>query len=81
MPPHPLVRGGEGTLACGYRGWGVPIPTRGHTLWCSIYISTLCVAPFGLLGIAAVIFDLFESAVAPFGLHKSAVTTFGLLKS
>jgi hypothetical protein len=37
-PPPPLVRGG-GTLAYG-RGVGeVPIPTRGYTLWCSIYIS------------------------------------------
>ncbi len=33
--------GGRGTLA-GERGGGrVPIPTRGHTLWYSIYISTL----------------------------------------
>jgi hypothetical protein len=31
VPPHPLRES----------GWGVPIPTRGHTLWCSIYISTL----------------------------------------
>ncbi len=43
--PHHLVRGGgHGTLAArlGERGWGVPIPTRGHTLWCSMYISTIC---------------------------------------
>ncbi len=38
--PHPLVQAG-GTLACG-RGVGeVQIPTRGHTLWYSVYISTL----------------------------------------
>jgi hypothetical protein len=43
-PPHPFVRG-EGTIACGDRGGGVPIPTRGHTLWCSIYISTLWYIP------------------------------------
>ncbi len=39
-PPHPLVRG-EGTLACGRGVGGVPIPTRRHTLWCSVNISTL----------------------------------------
>jgi hypothetical protein len=37
----PLVLGGRGTLA-GERGGGrVPIPTRGHTLWYSLYICTL----------------------------------------
>jgi hypothetical protein len=40
VPPHPLVRG-EGTLDCGRGVGGVPIPTRGHTLWRSIYISTM----------------------------------------
>ncbi len=50
--PHPLSRsrspppfgpGGRhtGTLACGRGFGGVPIPTRGHTLWCSVYICTL----------------------------------------
>ncbi len=40
--PHPLVRGGrEGKLACGRGVGGLPIPTRGHTLW-SIYIKVLC---------------------------------------
>jgi hypothetical protein len=37
-PPHPLVCGGKGTLACGRGVGGVTIPTRGHTLWCSINI-------------------------------------------
>jgi hypothetical protein len=48
-PPHsrrrvcpPPFGGGEGTLACGRGVGGVPIPTKGHTLWCSVYISTLC---------------------------------------
>ncbi len=41
-PPTLWSGEGEGTLACGLRGGGVPIPTRGHTLRCSIYISTLC---------------------------------------
>jgi hypothetical protein len=44
MPPT-LWPGGErhreGTLACGRGAGGVPVPTRGHTLWCSKYISTL----------------------------------------
>ncbi len=41
VPPPPLWSGGRGTFA-GERGGGrVPIPTKGHTLWCSIYISTL----------------------------------------
>ncbi len=39
-PPH-FGPGGEGTLACGKGVGGVPIPTRGHTLWCSVYVSTL----------------------------------------
>jgi hypothetical protein len=39
--PPALWSGGRGTLA-GERGGGrVPIPTRGHALWCSLYISTL----------------------------------------
>jgi hypothetical protein len=37
----PPRSGGRGTLA-GERGVGrVPIPTRGHTLWYSLYIRTL----------------------------------------
>jgi hypothetical protein len=41
--PSPFGSGGRGTLA-GERGGGrVPIPTRGHTLWYSIYVCTLCV--------------------------------------
>jgi hypothetical protein len=53
--PHPLSRSGEcvpppfdpgggGGRAHSLTGegvGGVPIPTRGHTLWCSIFISTL----------------------------------------
>jgi len=40
--PPPPGSGGRGTLA-GERGGGrVPIPTRGHTLWYSIYIYVLC---------------------------------------
>ncbi len=39
--PPTLWSGGEGTLACGKRVGGVPIPTRGQTLWCSVYVSTL----------------------------------------
>jgi hypothetical protein len=42
LSPHPLTRrrvggGGGGTLACGGGSGGVPIPTRGHTLWYSMY--------------------------------------------
>jgi hypothetical protein len=51
-PPQPLTRtrvcppsfgsGGRGTLT-GERGGGrVPIPTRGHILWYSLYVCTLC---------------------------------------
>ncbi len=40
-PPPPPGSGRRGTLA-GKRGvGGVPIPTRGHTLWYSLYIRTL----------------------------------------
>jgi hypothetical protein len=40
--PPPPGSGGRGTLA-GERGVGrVPIPTRGHTLWHSLSIRTLC---------------------------------------
>ncbi len=41
-PPPPLVPGGHIRLRV--RGWGVPIPTRGQTLWYSRYIPvyTLC---------------------------------------
>ncbi len=34
-------RGGRYTLVCGRGGEGVPIPTRGQTLWYSRYICTL----------------------------------------
>ncbi len=37
VPPFGPV-GREGTFACGRGVGGVPIPTRGHTLWCSICI-------------------------------------------
>ncbi len=40
-PPPTLWFEGEVTLACGRGFGGVPIPTRGHTLWCSTYKSTL----------------------------------------
>jgi hypothetical protein len=41
--PLPFGSGGRGTLA-GERGVGrVPIPTRGHRLLYSLYISTLCI--------------------------------------
>ncbi len=39
--PHSLVPKGRGTLACVRGGEGVPIPTRGHTLWYSMNISIL----------------------------------------
>ncbi len=40
-PPPPFGSGRRGTLA-GERGVGrVPIPTRGHSLWCS-YMYVLC---------------------------------------
>jgi hypothetical protein len=37
VPPF----GSGGTPSRGERGWGVPIPTRGQTLWYSRYICTL----------------------------------------
>jgi hypothetical protein len=40
-PPH-FGSGGRGTLAGEKGGGRVPIPTRGHTLWYSIYIYVLC---------------------------------------
>ncbi len=42
--PHPFGSGGRDTLAGERRGGRVPIPTRDHTLWYSLYISTLCSA-------------------------------------
>jgi hypothetical protein len=50
--PHPQASvpssfgsGGRGTLAGERRGGKVPIPTRGHTLWWSLYIFTLWYQP------------------------------------
>jgi hypothetical protein len=40
-PPPPPRFQGEGTHAWGRGGGGVPISTRGHTLWCSRYIYVL----------------------------------------
>ncbi len=37
----PLILWGRGALACGRGGGWVPISTRGHTLWYSMYICTL----------------------------------------
>ncbi len=46
--PPPLVPRGGAQLA-GERGGGrVPIPTRGHTLWCSVNICNLCFKLFFL---------------------------------
>jgi len=45
-PLHAPGSGGRGTLA-GKRGVGrVPIPTRGHKLWYSLYICNLWSSPF-----------------------------------
>jgi hypothetical protein len=41
FPPPPWFRGEEHTRLR-ERGWVVPIPTRGQTLWYSRYICTLC---------------------------------------
>jgi hypothetical protein len=42
--PHPVVPGGG--AHAGDRGDGrVPITTRGHTLWYSLYVSALCFYP------------------------------------
>ncbi len=46
FPPPRLVRGGY-TLARGRGGGGVPVPTRGQTLWYSRYICTLWPAHSG----------------------------------
>jgi hypothetical protein len=43
--PSPLVQG-RGHSRLRERGWAVPIPTRGHTLWYSSYICTLWVRGF-----------------------------------
>ncbi len=48
MPPT-LWSGGEGTPACWRGVGGVPIPTRGYTLWCSIYMSTLWLTKYLVL--------------------------------
>ncbi len=52
--PHPLTRrrvcltplwfGWRDTLTCGRGGRGVPIPTRGQTLWYSRFVCTLWMA-------------------------------------
>ncbi len=42
FPPSRIFASrGRDTLACGRGGGGIPIPTRGHTLWYSRYICTL----------------------------------------
>jgi hypothetical protein len=51
-PPHPLVSvspfcsGGGGYTCFREREWGVPIWTRGQTLWCSRYKCTFWVYSF-----------------------------------
>ncbi len=58
-PPHPqpsvfsppLVQGGYTVPSLREKGWGVPIPKRGQTLWYSMYllryICTLCSPAWG----------------------------------
>ncbi len=51
MPPPPtLVPWRRGTLASERGGGRVPIPTRGHTLWYSIYLYVICGYDTGLVG-------------------------------
>jgi hypothetical protein len=64
--PHPLVQG-AGTPACGRGVGGVPIPTRGHTLWYSVYLSTLCCA-----GSVKLNFFAELRSVSSFGIGSSA---------
>jgi hypothetical protein len=40
--PLPVLWGGAHSLARKGLGGRVPIPTRGHTLWYSLYICSLC---------------------------------------
>ncbi len=40
IPPPPFGWGGGAFSLASERGGGVPIPTRGHTLWYSLYIRT-----------------------------------------
>jgi hypothetical protein len=40
--PPPFGSGGRDTLACGRGGGGLPIRTRGQTLWYFRYLCTLC---------------------------------------
>ncbi len=43
MPPHPLVRGGRGTLTGEIGGGRVPIPTRRHSVhYGTLYMYVLC---------------------------------------
>ncbi len=42
--PPPVLGGGAHSLA--REGWRVPILTRGHTLWYSLYIRILCAAAY-----------------------------------
>ncbi len=39
----PIGSGGRSTLSGEKRGGRVPIPTKGHTLWYSVYVCTLCI--------------------------------------
>jgi hypothetical protein len=46
VPSPPLLGGGGGAHSLAREGGGrVPIPTRGHTLWYSLYICTLWAFP------------------------------------
>jgi hypothetical protein len=68
--PHPFTRrrvcapsfgpGGGYTLACRREGGGVPIPTRGHTLWYSIgiYCMYFVVTPLNLAQPSYVLYEL-----------------------
>jgi hypothetical protein len=53
--PPPFGCGGEGTLNRGDEG-GVPIPTRGQTLWYSRYMCTLWEDPRGQCILFSVVF-------------------------
>jgi hypothetical protein len=67
--PPPLGSGARGTLA-GERGVGrVPIPTRGHTLWYSLYIRTLWSLPIQFVLPSCLFFSILGQPVLKYSLQ------------
>ncbi len=80
--PHPQAgecaplhfgSGGGGAHSLGGDGLGIPIPTRGHTLWYSVFRSTLCLHGTRNTQVPGTATDATESYAAFLSVHTNPI--------